>query len=56
MNCYVCTAQGTVRAAIGICTYCGTGLCATHRNELPGPGGTSIGCRHRQPDEERSAS
>jgi hypothetical protein len=57
LKCYVCAASGSDTNAIGICTNCGAGLCAEHRLEQPiGPGGTTIGCRHRNPDDERRAA
>jgi hypothetical protein len=57
VKCYVCTSERNDRDAVGICTNCGAGLCAAHRNDpVVGPGGTAIGCRHRKPESERSAA
>ncbi len=49
VNCYECAKDDREAPAIAICQNCGAGLCDHHAREdieKPGPGGTSIGCRH----------
>ena len=64
MNCFLCAAEDRSAEASGVCPVCGAGLCLEHRSEHRlGPGGTAIGCRHRQinvnprlPDSKRGAA
>ncbi len=45
MNCYVCDQNPPVgalrygiRAAVGVCTVCGIGVCREHSDKAPAPG------------------
>jgi hypothetical protein len=46
MHCSECAKNDAETPAVAHCPSCGAALCAGHHGSRPGPGGTSIGCRH----------
>ncbi len=51
MNCFECAKVNDTVAAVGVCKYCGVGLCLDHLIEAGGyrVGGTVMGCGHNLP-------
>jgi len=52
MKCYVCLMEdGLVKEIVGLCRFCGVGVCAIHFTDAASTtqGGMHYGCRHPLP-------